>query len=84
MKGTTSIIETDIQLCEDINESSEDFQSIFKNREKVQNSLIETAVQERNISGSFPFRQCFYGDAEDRKEKFIDKGNTTKTRDHSR
>ncbi|WP_264338762.1 hypothetical protein [Wolbachia endosymbiont (group A) of Cheilosia soror] len=30
-------------------------------------------MQERNISGSFPFRQCFNGDAEDRKEKSLTK-----------
>ncbi len=45
------------------NEDNENFHLTFENSKKAQNFSIENAVQERNISDSFPFRKCFNSDA---------------------
>ncbi|WP_341812361.1 hypothetical protein [Wolbachia endosymbiont (group A) of Conops quadrifasciatus] len=50
------------------NEDNENFHLTFENSKKAQNFSIENAVQERNISGSFPFRQCFNSDAAGKEE----------------
>ncbi|GKS78780.1 MULTISPECIES: hypothetical protein [unclassified Wolbachia] len=50
------------------NEDNENFHLTFENSKKVQNFSIENAVQERNISDSFPFRKCFNSDAAGKEE----------------
>ncbi|MFP3025921.1 MAG: hypothetical protein ACEY3L_06600 [Wolbachia sp.] len=64
--STRRLIKVDRSLLD--NEDNENFHLTFENSKKAQNSSIKTAVQERDIFGSFPFQQSFNGDSAGKEE----------------
>ncbi|WP_265026343.1 hypothetical protein [Wolbachia endosymbiont (group A) of Bibio marci] len=63
------VIDTDTRLCEDVNKSSEGFQPICENSEKVQQTSVKTDEQESNASNDLSPKPRFDDNATDKREK---------------